>query len=229
MNQNKKFYKSFMEYQDKYFNEYSQMEQDYIRKHIFDSSEYSYVDIVAQILSKIGYLNKDRDRYLGFVDMIINEFRDKSNILEVACGRYPIVSYHLSKLMNTQVNITAMDPKLVVSNIDGIKLIKDSFTGEVEVSSYDLGVAYFPCACTEEFVRKFCTEEKDFILGLCGCTTHFPTDKFSLYRTYSEDEWFDYILSVVEESKKDNCKVLVKSLSSNYNCNYPIVIGKHER
>ena len=42
-------------------------------------------------------------------------------------------------------------------------------------------------------------------------------------------EWFDYVLSVVMSEKKDNCNVLVKKLPNSYNCNYPIIEGKHQR
>lgn len=223
-----KIYQEFLDFQDKYFDNYSLEEREYIRKYIFTDLDESYVDIVSQVSSKIGCLPRNRDRYLEFINIFTNDFDSSKNILEVASGRYPIISYHLSRI-NPSLSITSMDPRLVTNSLNGIKLVKKSFTIDTDISSYDVGISYFPCEATLPFVKKFCTEGKDFIVGLCGCTIHFPSPEFSQYRTYTEKEWFDYVLSVVMSEKKDNCNVLVKKLPNSYNCNYPIIEGKHQR
>lgn len=221
-------YQEFLDFQDEYFDNYSELEKEYIRKYIFTDQDEAYADIVSQISSKIGYLSKSNDRYLGFIDIIINDFKSCGNILEVASGRYPIISYYLSK-MKFSSSITSMDPKLVTTCLNGIKLVKQPFTFDTDISAYDFGISYFPCEATLPFIKKFCTDGKDFIVGLCGCTTHFPISSFNQFRTYTEQEWFDYVLSVVMNEKKDNCNVLIKKLPNSYNCNYPIIEGKHEK
>lgn len=115
-------YQEFLDFQDKYFDNYPLEEREYIRKYIFTDLDESYVDIVSQVSSKIGCLPRNRDRYLEFINIFTNDFDSSKNILEVASGRYPIISYHLSRI-NPSLSITSMDPRLVTTSLNGIKLV----------------------------------------------------------------------------------------------------------
>ena len=64
-----KIYQEFLDFQDKYFDNYSLEEREYIRKYIFTDLDESYVDIVSQVSSKIGYLSRNKDRYLEFINI----------------------------------------------------------------------------------------------------------------------------------------------------------------
>lgn len=228
MNDDLKTKINFLKYKRAYFDSYYNDEKAFINRNLFKDNEAKGVDILAQVYSRIGAFDDNEDRYKGFVNKIVEDFDINCNILEVAAGRFPIVSYHLSK-RQISGSITAYDPRLVAKKLDGINLVKKRFTFDDNIDLYDLLIGLFPCDVTETLVKKSCVSGKDFIIGLCGCTIHFPTDKFDPSKTYTEEEWFDYIYSVAEENKRDYCTLSLKYLDENYECNYPIIEGKHKR
>lgn len=217
----------FIKYQKMYYKNYYDDEKRFINSNIFKNNDSCEVDLLAQIYSRIGVFNEYEDRYLQYVKLLSNEFSLCGNILEVGAGRFPIVSYHLSKIKCRKGTITAYDPRLVTNELEKIKLVKKNFTMEDDIEKYDLIIGFAPCDATETIIRQACKNKKDFSIATCGCTIHFPLEFYKSKKNYTEQEWFDYLYLLASEIKSEDCLIDIKYLPSSFNYKYPIIQGKH--
>ena len=215
----------YLKYKKEYFRDYSSDERKFIKDNIFKDEEIMRVDLLAQICSKIGAFELNEDRYRKFVNLISEEFSLEGNIIEIGCGNFPIVSYHLSKIKTSKGTITAYDPRVITKPVENIKLVKEEFSYNTDLKPYNLVVGYFACDVTETIIKRACDEEKDFIVGLCGCT-HFPRSYFLDGNIATKESWLDYLYNMAQKHKSSACDLSVKYLDDIDN--YPIIEGKHK-
>lgn len=130
-------------YQAMYFPEAIEFIEDNFEEMILDKDK---TDIVNQIYAELGLLPDEYNYYLGFAKIIGEKYGFKCNILEIGAGFFPILSKYID-LYQQELGcgtITTFDTKLVTSKLGNIKLHKEAFTEDMDVSNYDLIIATMP-------------------------------------------------------------------------------------
>lgn len=221
--QDKLFLKFLIDNKDKY----SQYCFNYILDYYNTNLEEASADIIWQIYSHVGIINKNIDRYDGFFKLIKKEFGVDKNIIDVGCGFIPVLCEKIDKAQQEigKGSITGYDPNLIMTDLGKIKLYKKLFEVKDNISKFDLVVGFFPCEATELIIEKACGFEKDFIVGLCGCDHR----NIPYFGYYNPDTWEDYIIDETEKLKHSNCNTKVVKLDKIYDNPYPIIIGKHNK
>lgn len=125
-----------------------------------------------------------------------------AKILEVGCGR----TARLSRILSEKGFImTCMDPKVDSSYLDGIKSIKGKFNcHKFDLSEYDFVIAQEPCNATEHIVRACTSQNKPFIISLCGV----PHKLISGEMPKKLDDWYNYLWKI----SKDKTQLITVSL-----------------
>lgn len=116
-----------------------------------------------------------------------------TKILEVGCGRTARLSRILSEKGFT---MTCVDPKVDSSYLNGIKSIKGKFNyRKFDLSEYDFVIAQEPCDATEHIVRACTSQNKPFIISLCGV----PHKLISGEMPKKLDDWYDYLWKISKD------------------------------
>lgn len=125
-----------------------------------------------------------------------------AKILEVGCGRTARLSRILAEKGFT---MTCIDPKVDSSYLNGIMSIKGKFNyRKFDLSEYDFVIAQEPCDATEHIVRACTTQNKPFIISLCGV----PHKLISGEMPHKLDDWYNYLWGIA----KDKTKLIAVSL-----------------
>jgi len=133
----------------------------------------------------IGYPSRQE----RFAEYLANKLTSKTKILEVGCGKTARLSRFLSQ---KNFYMTAMDPKITLSDCDTVTFIKDSFNKSFDVSMYDYVIAQEPCDATEHIVRACTACNTSFIMSLCGV----PHKLLSGKMPKSSEEWYNYLTTI---------------------------------
>lgn len=178
-------------------------------------------DILRQLFSKYGFIKKENDMYQKSFEMINKLYGIDRNIIEVASGCYPrfaeIIDENQRK--NNKGTLTIYDPRIVLDNLGKVKIVKDEFTMQTDIKDCSLIVALAPCEATETIIQKANLENQEFFIALCGCN---HTSRFC----YSNDSWYDELVSLAEQGKSKGDKIYVDSFDKKYNYPYPIIYKK---
>ena len=121
-----------------------------------------------------------------------------ARILEVGGGR----TGRLSRFLREKgFQVTCIDPKIEITSVKGIRVIKDKFDyRNFDISEYDYVIAQEPCEATEHVVRACINQETPFIMSLCGVPHKLICGK----TPRNEKEWYDYLLGIASEKIKLN-------------------------
>ena len=116
-----------------------------------------------------------------------------AKILEVGCGR----TARLSRILSEKGFImTCIDPKVDSSFLNSIKSIKGKFNyRKFDLSEYDFVIAQEPCDATEHIVRACTSQNKPFIISLCGV----PHKLISGEMPKKFDDWYDYLWKISKD------------------------------
>jgi len=106
------------------------------------------------------------DEYQGTLLSLTN-----INILEICGGYIPALSFHIDRLQRQSGHgrITVYDPKLVLSQLGNITLVKEKFTSRVSLDDYDLIVSMRPCDLTSTLIETSNLNKKPFAIMQCEC------------------------------------------------------------
>lgn len=186
--------KRFKEYMNKYEQAYLDMSSDeefyWLEESVssFLSSNLvsAYLEpmvgdsMFQQIFSGIDALPNEINPFYQMMKRIENEYGLDRDIVDVASGAFPALAYEISKrkkeLGIKKGSITAFDPRLAVTKLDGITLVKSKFALATPVSQETLLVGRKPCDATEIIVRKSSIQNLEFYIQMCHCEKHVPTE-----------------------------------------------------
>lgn len=216
--------KKINEFINKYGNNYENNALDFILSAIkYDTERVEYTDIVRQIYSYLGILPKERDLYYQFVQYINEFYGLDKNIIEVGGGHFPTLAHHISEKQQKLKNgsITVYDTRLITENLDNIKLYKQKFTLNTDISNYDLIIGMMPCDATELIIRSAGIYNKEFVIAMCGCV-HLN------YPDYSYYDFFKYIEAVAYDAVGREQDITIDYFSEECNNQYPIIRSKRK-
>lgn len=157
-----------------------------------------------QHLDFLLWCNNYPSRQQLFANYIIKYLPKRVNVkvLEVGCGR----TAKLSRILAEKgFFMTCIDPKVDSSYLNGIRSIKGKFNYlKFDLSEYDFVIAQEPCDATEHIVRACTSQDKPFIISLCGV----PHKLLSGEMPKSYDEWHNYLWNIA----KDKTRLITLSL-----------------
>ena len=183
----------------------------------------------AEIQQMFYATNKleDYDIYESLVDDLIElGFDIGCNILDVASGYYPAFGYEIAgrQLQLNKGTVTCIDPKLVCGTPyhKNVKLIRDNFTKEYDLSSYDLIVSSLPCEVSYELFAALMNSNKDFFVYPCNCMPVFADNQTGLF-------WLDlygYCRKYERENNIETRLINCKFFNNPYASNRAIIYRK---
>lgn len=225
--------KLFNEYKSKYIDQYDEYMSNFILNNFYEyiGQRQVYADLL-EIYSDFGMISDEDNHYVAYLDKIKNNFSLDRNILEVASGPLPALANMIAKeqLKLGNGTITVYDPKLIYTNskYENMKLYKDNFSSEVDVSCFDLIISIMPCTVTEDVLESIFKNNKDYFVAFCGCD-HYPD--FNPYYMYNipNPSYFYYLRDAKEYNEKYNLGELIEDeLDEKFQIPYPIIYNKRK-
>ena len=225
-----KYVNMFRKYLNEYGSAYSDSSRKFVEETFLKLTEPGETpDILVQLYAKFGMLSDSENIYLGFSKMIGEQYGWNTKILEVGGGYYPIFSKYIddAQKKNGKGTITVMDPVIVTNKLGRVKLQKEEFSHDMNVSQFDLLVGICPCEATTEIIKSAVINQKEFFIAMCGCT-HFPmTDMPWFYgHSYIYRMWVEEILYLAREQEKDGF-IIHQEMVDNFP--YPIIYSKTKK
>lgn len=220
---------------NKYGKSYEDDILEFINNEFYNLQDINNIpDVLMELYVEFGMVSDYENFYLGFSKMIGEKYGYDSNVLEVGGGCYPIFAKYMREQQiyhNGHGTVTVYDPRLVTTKINDLKLYKKEFTLDTDIKKYDLLVGILPCEATRLIIEKAILNNKEFFIGMCGCT-HFDLGEYHwgpfgpISRSY--DEWVDIVYNgalVCKDKGYDVSKTYVK----NFKFSYPVISSKKIR
>ncbi len=188
------------------------------------STSLSY-PLLRQAYDLFGFEDEKTSIYLNYIKLIEKHFSLDRDIVEVAGGPIPRLSFQIAS-KQTKGTVTVYDPLMypMKHNLNNLKIKRESFTSETKVPEGSLMVAFMPCEATETFIRYATNHKLDFIIALCGCP---PYNNYC----YDEDDlYYDWIgnmhyLAAAGIEDNNMGELGIESLAE-YDDPYPIFYNK---
>lgn len=166
------------------------------------------ISILRQIYAQNNLLIDNDNEYLKFFIYLLYKKYDLSgNILEIGGGVYPVLANYINMYQRKigAGTITVMDPRLGISKLGEIKLVKDYFYKNCDISEYDLIISQSPCIITHDVIDSAIDNGKEFFVTLCKCLI----DKYPyMLDFYSDDYGFDSIQDKILNEKRERNRIL---------------------
>lgn len=217
------------DYLEKYPDVFTDTEQKYLLAYASsDDLEFVFVpDLVREVYDELGLLKDDENIYLGFIDLIRQNFdiTDKK-IVEVGGGVLPRLGERISLLQN-KGSITVYDPRLSVHKQDSekLKLVRKKFTRRQDVEGVDLLLGFMPCEAADVIVDTAVDKKIDFMVALCEGGPH--GDEFDYFE--DEEEWrYSLISGAKYKVKEQGMGVLKIKYMREYGNPYPVIYNERK-
>ena len=188
-----------------------------------DIERIDYRDVIRQVYSYLGILPQERDLYSQFTKYISDNYGLNKNIIEVGGGLFPTLAHHISK-SQVKLNggsITVYDKMLITEDMQGIKLYKQEFTLNTDISKYDLIMGMMPCDAPELIIKSAGKYDKEFVIAMCGCV-HLN------YPDYCYNDFLRYIESLANDEVGRNQNISIEYFPEEYHNPYPIISSKRK-
>lgn len=215
---------------------YDEYMSDFIRRYFLSYiGEREVYSELTQLYSEYGFIADEDDYYKYHLNNITKNFDISGNILEIAAGSVPTLSNLIAR---SQLNIgsgtiTVYDPRLIISEpkYSNMKLYKEEFKKDIDISNFDLVISIMPCSATEIVLDSVFYGMKDFYISFCGCN-HDPQPIY--YMDYS---YYDSTSSYPRfvESAKELCdasglgELVVENLPEKFEVGYPLIYNKKSK
>ena len=153
---------------------YEESALEYLEENIMSSlGEEEIPDILMQIYNELGLYYPSRSPYVGYFNKLLSIHGLDKDILDVGGGHLPTFGHMIAKyqLRIGKGTISVIDPALITnkSKMPNLKLIKEEFNKEYDITNYDMLVGILPCDTTEDLIESAIVNHKDFFVGMCGC------------------------------------------------------------
>lgn len=159
------------------------------------------ISILRQIYAQSNLLNDNDNEYLRLLNyLLFKKYNLGGNILEIGGGVYPVLSSYIDAYQRRigKGTITVIDPRLGISKLGNIKLVKDNFSID-DIKNYDLVISQSPCIITHDVLDSAIDNGKEFFVTLCKCLI----DKYPyLIDFYSDDYGFYNIQNDILNQKR---------------------------
>lgn len=144
--------------------------------------------LLRQAYDLFGFEDEKTSIYLNFIKLIEENFSIDRNVVEVAGGPIPRLSFQIAS-KQTKGKVTVYDPLMHPTNynLDNLVIKKEKFTEDTKVEDGSLMIAFMPCEATETFIRYATTHKLDFMVALCGCPP------YQNYYLDDDDFFYDWI------------------------------------
>lgn len=198
----KKYTKLFNEYMEIYGPLYEESEREYILLNFLNSyfAEGIDIDIMNQVYETIGLFDNYTNVYSVNLKYLMECYDINTDILEVGGGFVPAFAKKLSEKQE-HGSVTVFDPLLIVSQFGNLRLHKEEFTDETDVSNFKLLVGIEPCDATITMIKSANKNDLDMYMMLCGCTHFEDTDRYSVV-TYSA--WLNHLERIMQSTIPSN-------------------------
>lgn len=182
-------------------------------------------DLFREVYDKLDLLKDDENIYLGFIDLLDNEFDIKNkDIIEVGGGIFPQLAKKISNIQE-KGQIKVYDPRLSFyeDNTSKLTLVREKFSNKTKVDDVDLLIGFMPCEATYTIVDSAARNDIDFMIALCEGGPH--GDIYDYYE--SDEEWLHSIISFANSLVEDNnMGTLEKTYLKEYHNPYPVIYNK---
>lgn len=181
--------------------------------------------LLRQAYDLFGFEDEKTSIYLNFIKKIEENFSIDRNIVEVAGGPIPRLSFQIAS-KQTKGKVTVYDPLMHPTdyNLDNLVIKREMFTQDTKVDEDSLMIAFMPCESTELFIRYATTHNLDFIVALCGC----PPIKN--YYDIDDDIFYDWIgnMKYLASSgiEDNNLGILGEESLKQFDDPYPVLFNK---
>ena len=131
------------------------------------SSSLTY-PLLRQTYDLFGFEDEKTSIYLNYIKLIQKHFSIDRNVIEVAGGPIPRLSFQIAT-KQTKGTVTVYDPLMhpMKHNLNNLVIKKESFTDKTKVPEGSLMVSFMPCEATETFIRYATDHNLDFMVALC--------------------------------------------------------------
>lgn len=164
-------------------------------------------DVLNQIYEYLGIFKLEKD---NAHDIFINLMRERMdinrNLLEVGCGYYPSLAKRIAS-MQKYGSVTAIDPVVVTTDVEGIRVIKGCFTSSFGLEKYDMLYGLYPCDATIDMIELSSLYDKDLCILACDCCDT-PFGELDM------DEWIEYVDNLLKESVPSGREYAIENISS---------------
>ena len=225
-----KYMNMFRKYLKEYGQNYSDTFREFIQENFLKLTEPGETpDILFQLYCKFGMIPEEQNIYMGFAKMIGEKYGWNNRILEVGGGYYPIFSKYVDdeQQKSGSGTITVMDPVLVTDKLGKVKLQKQEFSRDMDVSDFELLIGICPCEATKEIISSALFNKKEFFIALCGCT---PSQSYAMPCFGGYDfvyrMWVNAVYSLAKKQEEDGFEVVKQHVD---NFPYPIISSKRKK
>ena len=214
----------FSRYKEHYDDDMVRFTMDNIEGYLEGGTE---IDLLSQVAYAIGEKSKHpMITYDRFIDYLKEHNGLDQDFLEVSCGMYPVLADKIDQYQTSigKGSITGMDPLLITTSLGNIRLNREIFNINTDISKYSLVTGFYPCDPTLDIITKANKEDKDFTLALCGCT-HY-SNPYQFYLNPSYDGWLNYLYNCALETVPSDRKIEFDDVEG---FEYPIIFSKKKR
>ena len=226
-----KFVQKVIDFLNRHKDKYTKEEVEYIQNHA-SRGFYGFfnTDIMRQIYAELDLIPKEKNIYLGFVDLLEKHFDINQNIVEIGGGHIPKLAEYLA-LKQEKGTVTVYDPKLLTTKtkIPNLILKKEKFTKQTPVPNVGLQIAFMPCSATELAITRACENNIDFMVALCSGGEH-EGDNYYLYDLDHVDDWESRMVCCAHNNiEKYGLGELGEESLEKYGDPYPVIYNKRRK
>ena len=181
--------------------------------------------LLRQSYDLFGFEDEKTSIYLNFVDLIEKYFSIDRDVIEIAGGPIPALSFHIAS-RQTKGKVTVYDPLMYPSkyNLDNLIIKKEKFSERTIVPKDSLIIGFMPCEATELLIRYATNNKLDFMVALCGCP---PLNYYYGFDDDIYNDWKDNMEYLAISGIEDNnMGTLGYESLKDFNDPYPVLFNK---
>lgn len=190
---------------------YNEEQLEYIYKNF---GKKDVLCILRQIYASLGMINDEENEYLKIFEYLLKKFNLGCNILEVACGNYPVLAHYIDTYQKKigKGTITVIDPEVSIKKLGNIKIIKDSFNYGDNVDNFDLIISQSPCLKIDDVAVTAIEKKKQFFISMCKCIySRYPDLVDFFYDDCDFDPLHNRLLSEMRQINKNDKGFIIDS------------------
>lgn len=209
--------KRWLLFLEQYHFEYPEDELKYIQSHFDKNPQGEICDLLLQIYATLDMLEKDKNPYLGLLQVLQKHHHLNQDILEIGGGYYPTFAQYIDKVQALKGgSITTYDPKLITTKLGNIHLHKKLFNLDHPTQHYHLIVGVLPCEASELTIKASLQQDSELFLVLCNCWHQQG------YRHIHPDTFHQYLKTLLQENSK-GFTIYQEKLNDGYHYPYEII------
>lgn len=214
---------------DAHAEHYTEREINYIKNNatlIARASKKNYgSSLLRQIYDYVGLIPDTENIYLGFIDLIEENFNLDRNIVEVAGGIVPSLATKISLRQKTGT-ITVYDPRVIVpaSKPQNLILKRQSFCRDTQIPTAQMILGFMPCDAAIPTIESACLNGLDFMVALCEGGMRKGYEWIE-----TDEEWISYVEHLAKRKMSPEMGTLETADLEKYDYQYPVIYNKRKK